>query len=52
MCADPARATIRCCEISKSGRFLAFCGDDHTLKVLDVQSNAVLAVGKVCQMRQ
>ena len=44
---DPSRATIRCCEISKSGRFLAFCGDDHTLKVLDVQSNAVLAVGKV-----
>jgi len=44
---DPARSVIRCCEMSSSGRFLAFCGDDHTVKVLDIRSNQVLAVGQV-----
>lgn len=42
---DPSKAAIRTCEVSKSGRFLAFSGDDQMLKVLDIRTNEVLAVG-------
>ena len=36
---------IRCCQISPSGRYLAFAGDDSVLKIMNVASNAVVAVG-------
>ncbi|KAJ1434740.1 WD40-repeat-containing domain protein [Ochromonadaceae sp. CCMP2298] len=43
---DPSRATIRACEISKSGRFLAFCSDDMSLKVLDSNTHEIIALGQ------
>jgi WD40 repeat protein len=44
---DPSRTAIRACEISPSGRFLAFAGDDHSLKVLDANTHQVIALGTV-----
>jgi hypothetical protein len=43
---DPSRATIRACEISRSGRFLAFVSDDMTLKVLDSNTHEIIALGQ------
>jgi WD40 repeat protein len=43
---DPSRTTIRCVEVSPSGRFLAFSGDDHVLKVLDVASHQIVSLGQ------
>mmetsp|Transcript_22022 Transcript_22022/g.36892 ORF Transcript_22022/g.36892 Transcript_22022/m.36892 type:complete len:701 (+) Transcript_22022:67-2169(+) len=43
---DPSRSTIRACQISPSGRFLAFVGDDQTLKVLDATSHEILSLGQ------
>lgn len=42
---DPSRTPITCSEISPSGRFLAFSGEDHILKVLDVVSNQIISLG-------
>jgi WD40 repeat protein len=36
---------LRTCAISPSGRFLAFAGDDHVLKVLDVASSHIAGLG-------
>jgi WD40 repeat protein len=44
---DPSRTAIRACQISPSGRFLAFAGDDHAVKVLDAATHAVVAIGTV-----
>lgn len=44
---DPSRAPIRVCAVSPSGRFLAFAGDDHALKVLESTTHAVIALGQV-----
>ena len=44
---DPARTAIHVCEISSSGRFLAFAGDDHTLKVLDADTHQIISIGSV-----
>lgn len=43
---DPSKAAIRACEISPSGRFLAFAGDDQILKVLDASTNQIVAMGQ------
>jgi WD repeat-containing protein 61 len=42
---DPSRNVIRCCEISPSGAFLAFAGDDQMLKVLEVNSQRIVSLG-------
>lgn len=44
---DPSRTAIRACEISPSGRFLAFAGDDFALKVLDTASQQMITLGRV-----
>jgi len=43
---DPSKAAIRACEISPSGRFLGFAGDDQILKVLDSLTNQIVAMGQ------
>jgi WD40 repeat protein len=43
---DPSRSTIHCCQVSPSGQFLAFAGDDQLLKVMDLTSGEVLALGQ------
>ena len=44
---DPSRTAIRACEISHSGRFLAFAGDDFALKVLDTNTQQMITLGQV-----
>lgn len=46
MVQDPSRATIKCCEVSPSGRFLAYVGEDQLLKVLDLQQQQIISVGQ------
>jgi WD40 repeat protein len=43
---DPSKAAIQACAVSPSGRFLAFTGDDQLLKVVDVRSGSVVALGQ------
>lgn len=43
---DPTRAPIRCCQVSTSGRYLAFAGDDQLLKVLDIRTTQMVTVGQ------
>lgn len=43
---DPSSLPIRNCEISPSGRFLVFVCDDLLVKVLDVNTSAVISLGQ------
>lgn len=43
---DPSRSVIRCCQVSPSGRFLAFGGDDQILKILDSVSHQIISLGQ------
>jgi WD40 repeat protein len=43
---DPARTMIRTCQISPSGRFLAFAGDDQILKILDSSNFQIISLGQ------
>jgi WD40 repeat protein len=43
---DPSRQMIRTCQVSPSGKFLAFAGDDQILKVLDSQSFQIISLGQ------
>lgn len=43
---DPSMAALRCLCISPSGKFLAFAGDDQTVKVLDMGSGQIVALGQ------
>ncbi len=43
---DPARQLIRACQISPSGRFLAFAGDDQILKILDCINFQIISLGQ------
>jgi WD40 repeat protein len=43
---DPSKTTIRINQISPSGRFLAFAGDDQILKILDMQSFQIISLGQ------
>ena len=44
---DPNRIRLNCISMSPSGRFVAVCGEDHQVKVFDVQrrDHPLLAVG-------
>ena len=43
---DPSTASLECCAVSPSGKYLAFSGEDTLIKVLDLQTNEVISVGK------
>ena len=43
---DPTRVALSCCQVSPSGRFLAFAGEDTLLKVLDLRSGQVTSLGQ------
>lgn len=43
---DPSRTAIRICQISPSGRYLAFAGDDQYLKVIDDATNQIVSLGQ------
>jgi WD40 repeat protein len=43
---DPARQMIRTCQVSPSGKYLAFAGDDQVLKILDSQSFQIISLGQ------
>jgi WD40 repeat protein len=43
---DPNRIALHCCQVSPSGRFLAFSGDDQLLKVMELSSGQVLSLGQ------
>lgn len=43
---DPARGSINTCQVSKSGRYLAFAGSDRVLKVLDIPKSQMVSVGQ------
>lgn len=43
---DPSKGSINTCQVSKSGRFLAFAGSDRVLKVLDIAQSAMISVGQ------
>jgi len=43
---DPTRTALNVCQISPSGRYLAFGGDDTLLKVLEVSTGQVLSLGQ------
>lgn len=43
---DPSGLPLSCCTISPSGGFIAFAGQDATLKVLTVQTNEVVGIGQ------
>jgi WD40 repeat protein len=43
---DPSQAPLRCCAVSPSGRYLAFAGDDQLVKVLELATGAVCALGQ------
>ncbi len=42
---DPSGLPLNRCAVSPSGRFIAFGGQDTILKVLEVESNAVVGLG-------
>lgn len=43
---DPSRAPIRCCAVSPTGLYLAFGGDDHLIKIIEIATGRVLALGQ------
>jgi WD40 repeat protein len=43
---DPSRSTIRCVQVSPSGRFIAYAGDDQILKVLDGFTQQIVSLGQ------
>lgn len=43
---DPSGLCLNRCSVSPSGRFIAFGGQDTVLKVLNIQSNAVVGLGQ------
>jgi WD40 repeat protein len=43
---DPSRYSVRACQISPSGRFIAFAGDDEYVKVLDDETNTIISLGQ------
>lgn len=43
---DPGRMMIRTCQVSPSGRFLAFAGDDQILKILDSTTFQIISLGQ------
>jgi cilia- and flagella-associated protein 52 len=43
---DPSRQAIRVCQVSPTGKFLAFAGDDMLLKVLELTTGRVVALGQ------
>ena len=43
---DPNRSALHCCQVSPSGRFIAFAGEDQLLKVMELSSGQVLALGQ------
>jgi WD40 repeat protein len=42
---DPSRSALYCCEVSPSGRYLAYSGVDQILKVLDLRRGRMVALG-------
>lgn len=43
---DPSGLAIRVCTVSPSGSFLAFAGDDHYVKVLEMSSGSIISLGQ------
>ena len=43
---DPSKSPLHCCQVSQSGRFIAFAGDDQLLKIMEISSGKTLAVGQ------
>jgi cilia- and flagella-associated protein 52 len=43
---DPTRSIIRAIEVSPSGRFVAYAGDDQILKVLDSRTQQIISLGQ------
>lgn len=43
---DPNRYSIRTCQMSPSGRYIAFAGDDEYVKVLDDETNTIISLGQ------
>ena len=43
---DPSRSSLRCLSISPSGKYLAFAGDDEILKIMNVASGSMVALGQ------
>lgn len=43
---DPSGFPLSCCVVSPSGKFIAFAGQDATLKVLTIQTNEVVGIGQ------
>lgn len=43
---DPTRSPIRACQVSPSGRFIAFAGDDQVLKILNCLTQQVVSLGQ------
>ena len=43
---DPSKSPLYCCQVSPSGRFVAFAGDDQLLKVVELSSSKTVAVGQ------
>jgi len=42
---DSSTSPLRSCEISPTGRYMAIGGDDSQVKIIDVESNQIIAVG-------
>jgi WD40 repeat protein len=43
---DPSRLPILACEVSPTGRYLAFAGEDFILKVLDLKTQEIVSLGQ------
>ena len=43
---DPGGLCLSCCIVSPSGRYIAFAGQDSTLKVLAIENNEVVGLGQ------
>ena len=43
---DPSRKSLKCCTISPSGKYLAYGGEDQLLKIIDITSGLIIALGQ------
>ena len=42
---DQRSTALQCCKVSPSGKYLAYSGDDQLLRILDLHSSKIVAVG-------